>query len=284
VKLTVSNKWLFWKTTLKALMPAIVAIAFSSKLIPGFKDPVQANPSITHPLKTKSSVNWSKIVNQAPKISDTESRTRYFDKHIRSYLIEGGDVNAGDVGLKDTPLHYAADYNLLEVAELLIAKGAIISSQDLSGATPLHRAALNNSREVANLLIAKKADVDARDKIGATPLHYTSELASIEVARLLLDKGADVNSRDTNRQTPLHKAVSPIGKSDISLLKVKAFIELLIDKGANINAQDIDCRTPAGNAGLLHPEVLIVFEPYKPKLGFGDFALYRDFCSSDSSQ
>lgn len=66
-------------------------------------------------------------------------------------LIElGEDVNQKSNGM--TPLHYAAKYNRVEIAELLIAKGAKVSTKCSKGYTAEKYASLSNASDVAELL------------------------------------------------------------------------------------------------------------------------------------
>ena len=49
-------------------------------------------------------------------------------------------------------MHHAAEYNILEIAELLIENGADVNAKDEDGDTPLHVAVYRNSVEVKELL------------------------------------------------------------------------------------------------------------------------------------
>ena len=73
-----------------------------------------------------------------------------------------------------TPLHQAADFGRKEVAELLIANGADVNTEDNDGYSPLHYAAMNGLEEIAKLLITKGANVNAKDGKGRTPLDMLS--------------------------------------------------------------------------------------------------------------
>ena len=86
-----------------------------------------------------------------------------------------------------TPLHLAASH--VDVARLLVERGAEVNVGDESGYTPLHAAAASGSAEVARLLLERGADVSARDGRGFTPLHWASALCNVRVARLLLERG-----------------------------------------------------------------------------------------------
>lgn len=56
----------------------------------------------------------------------------------------------------DTPLHFAASEDCVEVAELLLAAGATVDRQDIYGHTPLY-AAKRNRIGVAKVLLAAGA-------------------------------------------------------------------------------------------------------------------------------
>ena len=64
------------------------------------------------------------------------------------------------------------------------------------GRTPLHWAASYNSLDVARLLIDRGAEVDARDEDGRTPLHYAARPSCLDVARLLIEHGANTDGID----------------------------------------------------------------------------------------
>jgi ankyrin repeat protein len=49
--------------------------------------------------------------------------------------------------------------------------------------------------EVAKLLLEKGADVNAKDYINVSPLMLACERGSLELTRILLEKGADPNAR-----------------------------------------------------------------------------------------
>ncbi|MBN2400131.1 MAG: ankyrin repeat domain-containing protein [Candidatus Aminicenantes bacterium] len=152
-------------------------------------------------------------------------------KMIRELINQGADINAkNNNGI--TPLGIAAmhvDWNVSDLAELLIAEGADIN-------TPLIRAAIFNNKVLAELLIAKGANINTKDEFGQTPLHAVAGLMECrEVAELLISKGADINAKDNDGKTPLHRAAS-YGQKEIA--------KLLIAKGADINAKNKNGKTP----------------------------------------
>ena len=116
----------------------------------------------------------------------------------------------------DNALLLAAQRGHLEVVELLIKSTFWVrSTNPFDGATALHGAAFGGHVDVARLLVSKGADVNARDEHGSTPLHkttavlYSPEAAAGQyaVAELLLLNGADVNARTDGGTTALRRAI-----------------------------------------------------------------------------
>jgi ankyrin repeat protein len=116
---------------------------------------------------------------------------------VQLLISNGADVNAND-GAR-AALHIAVVTQKLEVLKILLnAKGVnpnVITTGE--GTTPLHLAlAASNSMvtlEIANLLISKGADVNFKSKHGATPLRVAVMLNNKEMVKLFLNHGGDVN-------------------------------------------------------------------------------------------
>ena len=58
--------------------------------------------------------------------------------------------------------------------------------------------------DVARLLLDKGAEVDRANKDGTTPLYVAGHNGHVAAVRLLLDNGADINRADKDGETPLH--------------------------------------------------------------------------------
>ena len=77
------------------------------------------------------------------------------------------------------------------------------------GITPLHetiRPGRHVGLDIARLLIEKGAKVNAADSLGRTPLHWAASRDHVKFVELLLENGADVQARDHKGKTPLQLA------------------------------------------------------------------------------
>jgi ankyrin repeat protein len=159
-----------------------------------------------------------------------------------------------------TPLHVAAEFGRMNVAELLLANKADSNAKVLNvlkyrvipydpdpryvGLTPMHLAVREGYKDVVALMLAKGADVNAKDNGGYTLLHTAVSRNCCRDARsehnkdmveLLLAKGADVNAVAISGRSPLHEAAE-YGLKDIA--------ELLLAHKADANAKNKDGQTP----------------------------------------
>ena len=139
----------------------------------------------------------------------SSSRSAIVEQLIAARL----DVNAR---AKDgrTPLHWAANFDCANCAELLLKAGAQVSARNEDGDTPLHGA----SRDVVSLLLKAGADPLAKNDEGNVPLHRMSHDALL---------AAGINVRNPAGLTPLHYA---------ALAGNERAIEWLLSKGADPEA------------------------------------------------
>jgi ankyrin repeat protein len=95
-----------------------------------------------------------------------------------------------------------------EVARALFDLGAPIDFADGNGITMLGRSVLNNEIEMAKMLIARGANVNVVDKQGMTPLLWAANIDFGDAAmiELLLRAGARTDARNKDGLTPLELA------------------------------------------------------------------------------
>merc|ERR1719150_1844362 len=122
-------------------------------------------------------------------------------------LLNPENINCRDSqGRNSTPLHLAAGYNNLEVADFLLENGADVNAQDKGGLIPLHNASSYGHLDIAALLIRYHTVVNATDKWGFTPLHEAAQKGRTQLCALLLAHGADPTLKNQEGQTPLDLA------------------------------------------------------------------------------
>ena len=117
------------------------------------------------------------------------------------------DVNSQSFDDASIPLHLAVRKDHVDVARMLVERGADVSAQTTDGRTPLHQASLSGSVDMARMLVERGADVSAQTTDGRTPLHDASWSGSVDIARMLVERGADVSAQTTDGRTPLELAV-----------------------------------------------------------------------------
>ncbi|KAL5021726.1 hypothetical protein ScPMuIL_000881 [Solemya velum] len=119
-------------------------------------------------------------------------------------LSTAENINCRDTfGRNSTPLHLAAGYNNVEVAEFLLENGADVNAQDKGGLIPLHNASSYGHVEIAALLIKCNTCVNAVDRWGFTPLHEAAQKGRTQLCALLLAHGADPTMKNQEGQTAL---------------------------------------------------------------------------------
>jgi uncharacterized protein len=166
---------------------------------------------------------------------------------------------AGRRGGWRTPLHIAADWpgyfpNGPEVVRLLVEAGADPSAPSAEGPseTPLHWAASSDDVEVAAALIDAGADIEAPGAsiAGGGPLGNAVGYGCWHVARLLVERGARVDALwqaaalgIVERVVELLGADSPATQEELDEAFWQAchggqrrMAELLLTRGADINA------------------------------------------------
>ena len=171
-------------------------------------------------------------------------------KQVKECLEQGADVNFNNKRHYSPPIISASMNGNLEIAKLLIERGANINATSKYGSegqyysTALIESAHKGHKEhleIAKLLIDNGADVNGKDTYGWNPLMiavnrgYMSDpdKQSLEFAKFLISKGADINAKNEKDETALMIAMS--NNSNKAILET---IQLLINNGADVNTKN----------------------------------------------
>ncbi len=100
----------------------------------------------------------------------------------------------------ESPLMMAALKGQLDMAKLLIAKGADVNKP---GWAPLHYAATGGHLDMMRLLLEEHAFIDAESPNGTTPLMMAASYGTPDAVKLLVEAGADLNMRNQQGMTAL---------------------------------------------------------------------------------
>lgn len=157
---------------------------------------------------------------------------------IQDWLITSKTLNTTD-GSGNTPLHYAAEWQLNNAIVSLIQKGAKVTSENANGETALFSSVKGDNPSTIQILADYGAVVDskdnhARDNLGNTPLHACVKWNALKAAKTLISMGVDVNAQNLSGKTALSEACRS-AKKEMAVL--------LIQNGADINASDSAGRT-----------------------------------------
>jgi len=169
-------------------------------------------------------------------------------KIIKGYFskFEGSNYCSG-------PLHWVARCGNIQIAEFLISKvGLNVSELDSNGMTPLFYACFHHKLDMAKLLVQKgaKVDINIGEGLKATPLHCAlyncpndnNIGAYVELIKFLIASGADATQEDPNGSTALFNLIdynNEIFEKVIKKLPRKLLCDILIfeydDKTRRIN-------------------------------------------------
>jgi ankyrin repeat protein len=118
-------------------------------------------------------------------------------------------VNALSIEGRDQPLlYFAAIMGDVEIAQLLLDRGANVDGAHKSGSTILFHAVEFGRTEMVQFLIEHGADVNKATRWGFTPLHEAAHKGDLPIARTLVAAGADPAARSRDGETVLDAAVT----------------------------------------------------------------------------
>ncbi|MCH7574477.1 MAG: ankyrin repeat domain-containing protein [Candidatus Marinimicrobia bacterium] len=132
----------------------------------------------------------------------------------------------------------------MDDAEDLIEDGANVNVQDEQGDTPLHYAADFGHVELAQLFILSGAELNQVNELGITPLFRAAVADHVAIAEMLLSNGADIDLASNSGDSPLAAALSNGRTEMVSLLRSKRAKEGLAIKGRMLLRQSFEVELP----------------------------------------
>lgn len=186
---------------------------------------------------------------------------------LRILIHAGANVNAAQPDQGWTPLHQVCGSRMstVEVAKLLLSKGANKEAQMPSAGTPLHLAARFSRLDLVKLLVESGANIEAKASASEPVIEDIQSHLPPEVRAEFKERNAEFEKQfekeraeskkrfeaqfepgyDMVGRTPLIEAAasSEFGKSDI--------VDYLLSKGANVHATDSIGRTALHEAAQM---------------------------------
>ncbi|PQE29210.1 multiple ankyrin repeats single kh domain protein [Rutstroemia sp. NJR-2017a BBW] len=132
-----------------------------------------------------------------------------------------------------TPLQLAAYSSSIEIAKLLISRGAAINVPYSCGATALQNSIMARNLEITYLLLENGADIDASFGNYNCPLACAISTGQMDLFCDLLNRGAQVDPTNQYQKINLPR-LTPL-QCAVMMQEYEAVTELL-QRGANVNA------------------------------------------------
>jgi ankyrin repeat protein len=129
---------------------------------------------------------------------------------VRALLAAGADVNAATRATRSTALMWAISERHLDIAQVLLDRGANPQTATADGFTPLMFAARTGDIGMGELLLAAGVDVNDLGTDGTHVLPYAIVSSQDAFALFLLQQGADPNG-SMGGVTALHAAAGSVG-------------------------------------------------------------------------
>lgn len=184
---------------------------------------------------------------------------------VRALLRSGADPNnelARNQFCQQVPIHYAAQHNHLQAAEVLLNEGAADPNLATDARnTALHLAAEQGHEHMTALLLRNKADVTATTLSYWTALHWAACRGQRKVVELLLQAGAPVDAATELVETPLHLACAN-GHEETAVRLLNAGANLRTHTGGGMLPYDLAMR--AGHTGLANTLFELQGSDWKP--------------------
>ena len=154
--------------------------------------------SIRPQLINKYHSNGYTLLHTAVKVRKTDM--------VLMLLIRGADINSLDTKDSSTPLSMAIEQGYDDVASVLIARGANLTTRNKALYDPLHLACINNCSSIIMQLLDKGSNINSLDANGNTALMLSLHYENSDIATILMNRGADYSVQNKFKKTALDMA------------------------------------------------------------------------------
>jgi uncharacterized protein len=197
-----------------------------------YRSTLPATIAVTAGIVSVLSVTTSTAANDLRLLNAVRSRDK---EAVRTLVKQRVDVNALQ-GDGTTALSWAAHWDDLDVADLLIGAGANANMANEYGVTPVWEACNNASAAMVEKVLKAGANPNAMLRAGETSLMRCARTGNPDAVKLLLVRGADINAKEPTRgQTALMWALEE---------SHPAVAAILIEGGADVHAKSKAGFTP----------------------------------------
>eukprot|EP00927_Polykrikos_kofoidii_P046168 TRINITY_DN40368_c0_g1_i1.p1 TRINITY_DN40368_c0_g1~~TRINITY_DN40368_c0_g1_i1.p1 ORF type:complete len:911 (-),score=110.67 TRINITY_DN40368_c0_g1_i1:418-3150(-) len=130
---------------------------------------------------------------------------------LRANVEEECTYTSFDKDASAMPIHLAVQSGSVEIMRALVNAGASLDArsrrENWPHFCPLHEAAFFQQLALAQFLLEENASVNTQNLEGMTPLHVAAKIGCVEVADILMRHGADSDMKDFSDRTALKVAV-----------------------------------------------------------------------------
>ncbi len=167
----------------------------------------------------------------APEFEFVDAVTAGNTATVTQMLDAGVSANSSGLG-GQTALILASSVPHLDIAKLLLERGADLKARDGQGKTALNYAVMMGHMDVVRFLLDKGADAKVTTENGDSILMDLSDKPSLDLLRLLVEHGAGVRGRTKDMNRTVLMDIAPKANEQV--------LQYVLGKGAlaDINARD----------------------------------------------
>jgi ankyrin repeat protein len=147
-----------------------------------------------------------------------------------------------------TPLHFAAANGHLEIAKLLVSKGAEVDAETWNKRTPVFEACLGGHAEVVRFLVQNGACLTRYDGNFQMPIQDASRSSSLETVKSVIESGIPLydlyDPTADERPNPVHLAATVGDLDTVKYLISKGFDET---KEITVHGSPLNCASRHGH-------------------------------------